>query len=177
MSTNTLRTAAITGAVIFIAGGALELAHKQADHFKNAADYGIEAALALGMLGALAGLLGLHLTQEARLGGVATWMFRIAATGQGLLALCALATLARGEDALGPLFLLGVLAYVVGTIGYAVATSRAAVAPRWVGPVLAVGTIVGIAVNPGGTIVIGAAWLLIATSLLGTRTALRPAVS
>jgi hypothetical protein len=176
MSVRTLRTIALAGAAVFIAGGVLELAHKQADHFNSAADYGIEAALALGMLGTLAGLYALHLRQERDLGAGGVWSFRTAAAGQLTLAVVLLATIARGHDALGPLFGLGVLAYVVGTTVYSVMTARAGVLPRWVGIALGVGTIVGIALNPGGTIVIGAVWLALSSGPLGARLAVRPAL-
>lgn len=177
MSSKFLQTLAIGGALAYIAEGALELAHHQHDQFSDAGDYLIEAAFALGLGLTLAGLFALHLRQERDLGSVGTWAFRVAAAGQGALGVVALATIARGQDALGPLFPIALLAWVAGTIAYAVATARAAILPRWVGPVLAVGTIVGILANPGGTIVLGALWLTFAVTAIGERHRLRPAAS
>jgi hypothetical protein len=177
MSIKTLRTVALTGATTFIAGGALELAHHQADRFKTAADYGIEGALALGMLGTLAGLYALHLRQERDLGAAGIWSFRVAAAGQLTLAVVALATLARGQDALGPLFGIGVLAYALGTIAYGVTIARTGVLPRWVGIALPLATVLGIAINPGGTAVIGLLWLTLASGVLDSRAAIRPALT
>jgi hypothetical protein len=101
----------------------------------------------------------------------------VAAAGQGLLGIVALATIARGEDALGPLFPLGVAAWALGTIAYAVATAKAGVLPRWVAPLLGLGTVAGIALDPGGTVVIGAMWLTLAATVLNDAPALRPAVA
>jgi hypothetical protein len=70
-----------------------------------------------------------------------------------------------------------VLAYVLGTTVYSVMTARAGVLPRWVGIALALGTIVGVALNPGGTIVIGAIWVALSSAPLGARLAVRPALS
>ncbi len=176
MSGRLLRAVTAAGALAFVSEGALELAHHQHDHFSGAADYLIEAAFALGLLLTLAGLFALHLRQERDLGALGTWSFRVAVCGQGALGIVALATLVRGQDALGPLFPLAVLAWVLGTIGYAVATRGAGVLPRWLAFALAGGTVVGILLNPGGTIVLGALWAIVAVEVLGHRYQLRPAV-
>jgi hypothetical protein len=175
MSSARLRLFTAAGAVAFIASGIAQLAHKEADPLSSVADYGIEASFAAGLLLTLAGIYALHQRQERDLPGFGVWAFRIAACGQGLLGIVALATIARGEDALGPLFPLGVAAWALGTIAYAVATGKAAVLPRWVAPLLAVGTLAGIALDPGGTIVIGTMWLALASTVLNEAVALRPA--
>jgi hypothetical protein len=66
---------------------------------------------------------------------------------------------------------------VLGTIGYAVATGRAATFARWVPIAFALGTAAGIVINPGGAIVLGALWLALATTILGERYELRPATA
>jgi hypothetical protein len=170
-----LRLLAATGAVTFIASGIIQLLHTEGDPLSSAADYGIEATFAGGLLLTLAGFYALHLRQERDLPAFGAWAFRIAAAGQGLLGIVALATIMRGEDALGPLFPVGVLAWAAGTVAYAAATAKVGVLPRWVAPLLAVGTLAGIALDPGGTIVVGTVWLAIAGSVLGERSALRPA--
>jgi hypothetical protein len=175
MSSARLRLLTAAGAVAFIASGITELLHKEADPLSTAADYGIEATFAAGLLLTLAGLYALHQRQERRLPAFGVWAFRIAACGQGLLGIVALATIMRGEDALGPLFPLGVLAWAAGTIAYAVATRKAGVFPGWVAPVLVGGTVVGIALDPGGAIVVGGMWLALATTVLSEVGMLRPA--
>jgi hypothetical protein len=177
MSSRLLRTMTMTGAVAFLAEGALELAHHQHDHFIGAADYLIEAAFACGLVLTLAGIFALHLRQERDLGALGTWSFRVAVCGQAALGAVALATIVRGEDALGPVFPLGVLAWMLGTIAYAVATRRSAILAGWVPLVLAIGTVVGILVNPGGAIVLGGLWLVLAATVLGERYELRPAAA
>jgi hypothetical protein len=175
MSSARLRLLTAAGAVAFIASGITQLVHKEADPLSTAADYGIEATFAAGLLLTLAGLYALHLRQERELPAFGAWAFRIAACGQGLLGIVALATIMRGEDALGPLFPIGVLAWAAGTIAYSVATAKTAVFPRWVAPLLSVATVAGIALDPGGTIVVGAMWLTLATTVLSEVGMLRPA--
>jgi hypothetical protein len=177
MSGRLLRAATIAGALAFVGEGALELAHHQHDHFSGAADYLIEAAFAAGLLLTLAGLFALHLRQERDVSSFGTWSFRVAFCGQGALGVVALATLVRGQDALGPLFPIAVLAWVVGTIAYAVASGKAGVLPGWIPFALAGGTVVGILINPGGTIVLGALWLGLTAAALGDRYQLRPEVA
>ena len=72
---------------------------------------------------------------------------------------------------------MGVLAWVAGTAVYSVATARAGVLPRWLAPTLAIGTVVAIALDPGGMIVLGALWAVLASALLGEGRALRPAAA
>lgn len=177
MSSKLLRALAITGGLAFIAEGALELARHQHEHFSTATDYLIEAAFAAGLLLTLAGFLAVHLRQERDLGGLGAWAFRIAVAGQGTLGIVGLATLARGRDALEPLFPIAVLAWSVGTVGYAAATARTRVLPGWLAPALGLATIVGIALNPGGAIVLGGLWLLVAVTVTGEHYRLRPAVA
>jgi hypothetical protein len=176
MSSARSRLIAAAGAVAFIASGIIELLHPEGDPLSSATDYGIEATFAAGLLLTLAGLYGIHQRQERALPAFGVWAFRVAAAGQGLLGIVALATIARGEDALGPLFPLGVAAWAIGTIAYAVATAKTRALPRWVGPLLGAGTVVGIALDPGGAIVVGAMWLALAGTALNEEAALmRPA--
>ena len=177
MSSKLLRALASIGGLAFIADGVIELAHRQHDPFTVAADYLIEAALACGLLLTLGGFFALHLRQERDLGGLGAWAFRVAIVGQGTLGVVALATLARGEDALGPVFPLAVAAWAGGTIAYAVATDRARVLPRWTAPALGLATIAGIALDPGGAIVLGVLWLALTATVTGKRYRLRPAVA
>lgn len=177
MSSKMLQLLARVGAVAFVASGVTELAHHQSDPLSSAADYGIEAGFAAGLLLTLAGLYALHMRQERDVPSFGVWAFRVAFAGQGLLGIVGLATIFRGQDALGPLFPVGVLAWAAGTVVYSVATARAAVLPRWLAPALAIGTVVAIALNPGGAIVLGALWLVLATAVLGEGRALRPAAA
>jgi hypothetical protein len=177
LSSKFLRALTVTGGLAFIAEGGLELAHHQHDHFGGVADYMTEAAFATGLLLTLAGFLAVHLRQERDLRPLGTWAVRVALAGQGTLGVIALATLARGHDALGPLFPIAVLAWAAGTIAYAVATHKARVFPRWTAPTLALGTVAGIALNPGGTLLLGALWLTLAVAVIDERYRLRPAVA
>src|SRR4051794_3256180 len=101
MSDRTLQRLALLGSLAFVAQGVAELIHTQGDPFRTAADYGIEAAFAVGIFGTLAGLLAFH----RRAGSMTRFgegAFRVAAGGQALLGLVVFATLVRGHDVLGP---------------------------------------------------------------------------
>ncbi len=118
MNTNRL-TLPLAAALGFAATGLLQLAHEQAKPFAAALDYAIEGAFLAGLAAAAAALW--------RLRPGRAWA--VAAAGQAALALSAAATFARGADALGPVFLLGLLATTLGLAGATVA-QRPAPRPR-----------------------------------------------
>ncbi|HYI17520.1 MAG TPA: hypothetical protein VD836_02370, partial [Solirubrobacteraceae bacterium] len=103
MITNRL-TLPLLAAAGFAVTGVLELLHEQTQPFTSAADHAIEAAFLMGLAAAAAALRALHPGRA----------WAVAAAGQAALAVCAAATFARGADALGPLFLLGLLATTLG---------------------------------------------------------------
>ena len=85
-----------------------------------------------------------------------TWAWTLAAAGHAALAVCAAATFARGADALGPLFPLGLLAILVGLV----AATASRTAPRRVPAILLAGWVVSLAV--GSPLVLAAAWIAVA---------------
>lgn len=156
----TAPAAAVAAGAAFVTEAVAELAHRQAETFASAGDYAIEALFAFALiLGAAAWWSlrssGAVASGRGRLGAA------VAAAGQGALALSALATLAKGTDALGPVFMLGLLASLAGPAVVAFAGPRA----RPLGAALAVGLIASFAVGTGGTAIIGLAWLAVATML------------
>ncbi|MET0687273.1 MAG: hypothetical protein ABW060_18265 [Solirubrobacteraceae bacterium] len=157
MTTNRI-TLPLAAAFGFAATGALELAHEQAQPFAAAADYAIEGAFLLALATAAAALW-----QRRR--GRAT---AVAAGGHAALALCAAATFARGADALGPLFPLGLLAILGGLLAATVTRG----APRREPAILLAGWVVTLAA--GTPLVLAAAWVAVAA--LGARR-LAPAVA
>jgi hypothetical protein len=84
----------------------------------------------------------------------------IAAGGHAALAPCATATVLNGADALGPVFMLGLLAALVGSI-----TVASSARSRALGSALAVGLIASMAIGTGGAAVLGLAWIAAGTLL------------
>ena len=150
--------AAATGAT-FIVEALVELLHQQAQPFTSLADYAIEVLFALGLALAAVSWWGLRSSgavngRRGRLGAT------IAAGGNASLALSATATAINGADTLGPVFMLGLLAALVGPITVATsATSRA------LGSTLAIGLVASMAIGTGGAAVLGLAWIAASTLL------------
>ena len=159
MTTNRL-TLPLTAALGFAVTGVLQLFHEQAQPFSSFADHAIELAFLVG-LAAAAGAL-----KELRPGRA----WAVAAAGQAALAVCAAATFARGADALGPVFLLGLLAT---TLGLAAATARST--PRRVPAVLLAGWILSVAA--GSPLLLAAAWAAVALPPLGAPRRAAPATA
>jgi hypothetical protein len=159
MLTNRL-TLPLAAAAGFAVIGVLELLHEQAQPFATVADRAIEGAFLVGLAAAAAAL------RELRDGRA----WNVAAAGQAALALCAAATFARGEDALGPVFLLGLLAT---TLGLAAATARST--PRHLPAVLLAGWLLSIAA--GSPLLLAAAWAAVALPPLGAARRATPAAA
>ena len=149
---------AATGAT-FVVEALVELLHQQAQPFTSLADYAIEALFALGL--ALAAFTWWSLRSsgavDGRCGRIGA---AIAAGGNAALALSATATVLNGADTLGPVFMLGLLAALVGPI--TVATSARS---RALGGALAFGLIASMAIPTGGAAVLGLAWVAASTLL------------
>ncbi|HVU76417.1 MAG TPA: hypothetical protein VHC67_02455 [Gaiellaceae bacterium] len=125
--------------------GAVVVRAPQPEHGWHASGYVVEVAFAL----ALAASIPLAALLRARLAGA----------GFAAMLVSALASIVAGGDALGPLFLAGVLASIAGLALLAVSAVRHRAESRWLGPVLVAGFVVSIALGDhGGGIVLGAVW-------------------
>ena len=159
--------AAATGAT-FVVEALVELLHKQAQPFTSLADYALEALFALGLALAAVTWWGLRSSgavdgRRGRIGAA------IAASGNAALALSATVTAINGADALGPVFMLGLLAALVGPL--TVATSAGS---RALGSALTIGLIASMAVGTGGAAILGLAWIAVSTLLRSPLTAASP---
>jgi len=162
--------AAATG-VTFVVEALVELLHPQAQPFTSPADYALEVLFALGLALAAVTWWGLRSSgavdgRRGRIGAA------VAAGGYAALALSATVTAFNGADALGPVFMLGLLAALGGTI--TVATSARS---RALGGALAVGLIASMAIGSGGAAVLGLAWIAAGTLLRPPVPALAEAVA
>ncbi|HWK28692.1 MAG TPA: hypothetical protein VNS09_19165 [Solirubrobacter sp.] len=150
----TISTAMLAGA-LFVAEAATELAHRQAERFVSVGDYLVEIFFGLALAAASVALFSLRVA-----GGRVRIGAGVAAAGQAALAVCSVATIIHGSDALGPLFVLGLLASLAG---FAIIATSA----RAVGLVLGLGFVASMAVPHGGAAIIGLAWLTVSVLLRG----------
>jgi hypothetical protein len=94
----------------------------------------IEGLHAVGELGMLAALVGLHVPQAPRYGWLGRVGFRVAFAGTAAILLVTLFAAAGGEGNLltGILFAIGMLGWLVGFPLLGIATLRASVLPSWI---------------------------------------------
>jgi hypothetical protein len=153
-----LPAAAVAAAVLFALTGLLELLHTQVQPFAGALDYAVEGAFAAALAAGAAACWALRDHGARR-----TWS--AAAAGHGVLAVAAAATFVRGQDALGPLFLLGLLVVTAAVAAAALLDARRRVAPRWVGLALMAGWVASLAA--GTTLLAGLGWLVVVALAVG----------
>ena len=140
-------------AALFALTGALELAHDQVSPFTSALDYLIEGAFVAALAAGAAALWQLR-----DHGGRLAWT--AAAIGYSTLVLAAGATFVRGQEALDPVFPVGVLAITLGLLVAAIVDARGRLAPRGAGLVLLAGWAITVASD--SALGIAAGWALVA---------------
>jgi hypothetical protein len=149
--------ATVVAGVAWLVEGGLQAGHTQPDQHWAAIDRVIEAVFAVALLastGAAAGFRDLFTTGRA--GAVGT---RVAQAGFGAMAVAATASLVHDGDTWGPVFMLALVAVLVGLLVMAVAGVRDKVL-AWAAPIPILAMLLGMALsNHGGTFVIGLAWL------------------
>jgi hypothetical protein len=118
------------------------------------------------VLWVLAALSGLHGSRETRLGRTG---LRIATAGLVGLVVDGVVTLAGGStDTGGPLYPIAMLASLIGIVLLATGWYRAELLPRWIGPALALGWLLGatpILESGGAFLILAPAFLAIALGL------------
>jgi hypothetical protein len=155
--------AAVT-ALGYCVEGAVAVRAPQPEQGWHASGYVIELAFALALVASL------PLVPLVRRGGsrAATGAVYLACAGFTAMLVSALASIAKGGDAFGSLFFVGVLSSIVGLLVLAAAALRSGLDGRFVAPLLAVGLIASMALgNHGGGIAFGAAWATIIPALRG----------
>ena len=174
-----VRVPALTAAVLFAATAAVDIPHDQPSHFRTPADYVLELLFAVALSAAAIACQtwacqdGCEVGCEdgCRAGRVTRAAVGTAAGGFVLLSASAWSTAARGQDSLGPVFLLGLLALVGSAVALLVLDLRRRVAPRFAGITFALATVGMIALGDGyGVLAWTAGWVAIAAlSQAGTR--------
>lgn len=135
--------------------GAIVVRAPQPDHGWHASGYAVEVAFVLALVASIP-LVGLLRRAAGPVSGAAVWATR---AGFAAMLVSAIASLAAGGDELGPLFLLGVLASVVGLVALSVGAMRRRDGSWWSAPAVAAGLVLSIALGDhGGGILLGIAW-------------------
>jgi hypothetical protein len=158
--------AASVAAVGFVVAGSSVIGHKIPDQNWGIRGTILDIAFAVGALGVAAALPALAaLLDVGRVGRAA---MRLAQAGHLAIAVECLVSTARGGNTLGVLFVVGLLASLVGLAALAVSGVRASAA-RLLAPLPILGLLVGIAGGDrGGAIVIGVVWGVLAAAITRT---------
>jgi hypothetical protein len=159
----TIPLAALAGTAFALAQGFLP---EQAQPLHRTSDYLLEALFALSLFAGAAATAALP-----RL-GLVPWNGRLSkvavpayAVGQSLVGLAATWTLAQGRDALGPVFLAGLLAMLVGGGLVAVAAVRSGVLPGPVAIGFGAALPLSMAIGTWGPLAGALLWLAVASAV------------
>jgi hypothetical protein len=136
---------------------------EQAQPFVATTDYVLEAMFAIALFAAAAATLTLPATGlVAASGRLATTAVRMHALGLALVGIAAAHTLGLGRDALGPVFLAGLLLTLVGGVLLTVAAARTRVLARPVVLGFAAAMPLSMAIGTWGPLVLAALWFAVA---------------
>lgn len=153
---------AIVGGLAYTIEGAIVTRAPQPDNHWHASGYTVEAAFVVALLATIP-LLPLLATQASRVGRLAA---RVSQLGFAGMLVSAIASLAVGGTTVGPAFLLGVLAAVIGLLALAVSAIRSREMHWWLSPLALVGLVLSMALGDhGGGILLGLAWIAISIAL------------
>lgn len=163
--------AGVMAGVAYAIVGILNLVSPQEPIFLSFSDYLIELLFVVAWLGTLATIVGLHVSQSGSYGQLGAAGSLTAAIGYALLFVISVVNVFAGGEVLvlGIVFLVGLLAALVGLVLLGAATLRARVLPSWCGvlliAVLPLAMVVNVIANAGG-IVQGVVWALVGFALL-----------
>lgn len=161
---------AVAGASWLVFTFAQGLLPEQAQPFEQTSDYVLEALFTVALLAGAAAAFALRplgaVAARSRFAGIAVHGYGI---GQGLVGLAAAHTLGLGRDALGPVFLAGLLMVVVCGVLTAVATVRHGALPKSVAVAFGAALPLSMVVGTWGPLALAALWLGVAVSVRSER--------
>jgi hypothetical protein len=178
-STSRRRNAAIApllAGTLYIIQAIMGQLWPQAEVYVTRSDYLIEIAfvVALGLtFGGLAALRFTHACQPSRMGTIG---FRMATIGTTGMLVSAGTSLVMGQNALGLIFVLGLLGALIGQVIFGINLVRLSHLPWWAGAALIVGLPVSVVLaSYGGGAMLGLSWLVLSYHLHtpGLRAAIR----
>lgn len=164
--------AAMVAGLFYCGTTIVDLVYPQTPVFTHSMDYLTEALFVVALLFTLIAYAGMHVLHQGRAGRFETLSFAAVISGTAGIAIAATATLLMGREVLGPVFLLGVLAALIGSICFGIAIMRGAILPRWVGIALMLALPLSFVLESvGGGLILGTAWLFIgyAIATLGSK--------
>jgi hypothetical protein len=156
-----LRHLALAAGSLFAATAAVDIPHVQnTAGFEGPADYVLEVLFSLSLAASAASLWRLR-------GAATTRGVRIGVTvplaGYALLTVVTAATAAAARNVLGPLFALGLLLVLTGSLALAMLDLRGRIEPRGVGAALVAGVVAMTLLGEGyGLLAWSAAWFAVA---------------
>jgi len=165
---------ALAAGLLYIVQALIGLMSPQTEVFTTPSDYILEAVFVAALLLTLPALLGLHDSLGGHAARLGTAGFYAASAGTTLILASASATLIGGSDALGLLFVVGLLGAVAGNMLLGIAIIRTKALPLWCSTALMLGLPASmLLVSLGGGIVLGCAWIALGYALGKERQALR----
>lgn len=176
MSARRYFNASFAAAAGYLVVAAISVVKPQPDNHWNAAGRALEAAFIVGLVGSAVAIAGVTAMLSRR--PLGTRAGRLAQIGFVGLTVSSVASLIKGGNTLGPVFVLSLLATLVGLLLLGIAGLREGLVARWL-PVLPFATmLIGIALaEHGGCAVIAAGWIAMALGLFSTMTSLRQAAA
>lgn len=158
-----LPSIALAAGSFYIAQTLLGLWQPQQETFQSLSDYWIELFFVAALLCTLGGLVTIRHSHVGKAGKLFTVGLAIAVAGVSGLLISAAATLLLGQNALGLLFVIGLLATLLGNLLLGIAIVRAKVWPIWLGLLLILSWPLSVALaGLGGGLLVGLLWLAIA---------------
>ncbi len=158
--------AALLAGGLYIAQAIINLIAPQPEIFSTFSDYLIEAIFVAALAMTLAGLAGLRQRYVRRTDRLANVGFGFAMVGTTCLLISASTTLVVGKNALGLVFVLGILCALLGHISFGIGLFRTSQIPRSTALALIAGLPLSFLLATfGGAILLGLSWLVIGAGL------------
>jgi len=168
-STSRRRNAAIApllAGTLYIIQAIMGQLWPQAEVFATLSDYVMEIIFVGALASTLAGLVALRSTHAGRPTHIETAGFGMAAMGTSGMLASASTTFIVGYDALGLIFVLGLLSTFVGQAIFGIALVRLRHLPWWAGAALIFGLPLSVALDSyGGGALLGFSWLALSYHL------------
>jgi hypothetical protein len=167
VSSRTGGIAGIMAGLGYLVQAVMGLIQPQTEVFSGTWDIVLEVVFIIALIATIPALLGLHSLMQSRYGKPGTLGFWLTLIGTILMAVSAIATLIALQNALGPVFLAGMLLALLGYIVLGITIVRAKALPLVGGLLLIVGFPLSLFLNTlGGGILFGLAWLGVGYLLL-----------
>jgi hypothetical protein len=159
--------AAILAGIGYVLQAIMGLIQPQTEVFSGTWDYVLEVIFIGALIATMFALPGLHAAMRGYYGKAGAAGFWLAMLGTALMTISAIATLLAGQNALGPVFLGGMLLALLGYFLLGISILRVRTLRPWGGLLLIFGFPLSVFLNTlGGGILFGLTWLGVGYMLL-----------